>query len=169
MTKENPLLRVANGPHGAGVYTTQNRSIGSLILTFEGDLITTDAVPWILKPEDDRYLQVGPNTYVGPSGKTDDFVNHSCDPNCGVAITDHVAPLIAIRDISAGEEITFDYSTTMFNETWSIVCQCGTASCRGPIRNFAELPAETQQRYVGLGVVPAYILTELRQAPSKET
>jgi len=42
---------------------------------------------------------------MGPSGEVDDFFNHSCDPNAGLKITVTKAVLVAIKDISFGQEI----------------------------------------------------------------
>ena len=36
-----------------------------------------------------------------------DFINHSCDPNCGFT---NANTLVAIRSIGPGESITFDYA-----------------------------------------------------------
>jgi SET domain-containing protein len=58
------------------------------------------------KPEDDRYVQVDKNKYLGPSGDFDDLVNHSCNPNSGLKIKNKKAILIAIKNIKKGEEIT---------------------------------------------------------------
>ena len=45
------------------------------------------------------------------------LVNHACEPNAGVV--DDVV-LVALRPIARGEEIFFDYSTTMADGTWQI-------------------------------------------------
>eukprot|EP01147_Barroeca_monosierra_P009258 gene9259-1537_t len=69
------------------------------------------------------------------------FINHSCDPNLRVQVVRwHYIPhisLFAARDISAGEELTFDYGfTTSTPENDSILlsqtpCECGSPRCRG--------------------------------------
>ncbi|HZZ43123.1 MAG TPA: hypothetical protein VFE58_09305, partial [Tepidisphaeraceae bacterium] len=64
--------------------------------------------------------------------------------------------LVAIRDIEEGEELYFDYSTTMDEDDFEMVCRCGTKGCRGVVRDFKHLPGELKKRYVGLGVVPGY-------------
>lgn len=115
-----------------------------------------DEIPPLVRPEDDRYIQIGPDAYLGPSGATDDLVNHSCDPNAGVIITGKSVALNAIRDIAEGEEITWDYSTTMFEDDWTMACHCGSPLCRGVIREFRLLPKEIRKRYISLGIVPSY-------------
>jgi SET domain-containing protein len=48
------------------------------------------------------------------------FINHSCDPNCGVEKWDvngeERCAIFALRDIFAGEELTFDYKFQSFSK-----------------------------------------------------
>lgn len=65
--------------------------------------------------------------------ETDDplrYGNHSCDPNTW--LTDAVT-IAARRPIAAGDEITSDYATMTGVESWTMVCACGSAKCRGTI------------------------------------
>lgn len=87
-------------------------------------------MPKLIKPEYDRYIQVGEDKYLGPSGDFDDFINHSCDPNSGIQIKGKKVVLLAIKDIKQNEEITWDYSTTMDEDDWEMDCQCGCLKCR---------------------------------------
>ena len=103
-------------------------------------------------------VQIGPDLYIGASGKADDFVNHSCDPNAGLLIDGTHVRLVAIREIAQGEQITFDYSTTMDEDDFEFDCRCGSPACRGRIRDFKYLPAELRFRYFRLGIVPKYNL-----------
>ena len=97
-------------------------------------------------------LQIGPDLYIGESGAADDFVNHCCDPNAGGCVIDgHDVRLIATRDIAIGEQITFDYSTTMDEDDFEFDCLCGSSQCRGLIRDFKHLPANIKARYTRLG------------------
>ena len=54
------------------------------------------------------------------------------DPNAGFAAGEPV--LYALRDIRAGEEVCFDYSTAMSEAGWELECRCGAAGCRGVVR-----------------------------------
>ena len=57
------------------------------------------------------------------------FLNHSCEPNVGFAGN---TVLVAMRDISPGEELTTDYA--LFDDhDETMRCQCQTRSCRGTI------------------------------------
>jgi uncharacterized protein len=85
------------------------------------------------------------------------YINHSCDPNCGIT---PALDLIAIRNIMAGEELTYDYSTTMLERHWTMDCKCGSSRCRKVVRDFDQLPPAIQDYYLGLNVVQRYIVTE---------
>jgi len=104
---------------------------------------------------------------MGPSGGIDDFFNHSCEPNAGLVIKEKKIFLKAIKNIKKGSEITWDYSTTMyeaeFPDKWEMDCVCGSKKCRQRIVDFKELPKKIQLRYIKAGVVPAYILARLRR------
>lgn len=57
------------------------------------------------------------------------FINHSCEPNAGFAGN---TVLVAMRDISPGEELTTDYA--LFDDYDGMMqCRCGTPSCRATI------------------------------------
>jgi hypothetical protein len=101
-------------------------------------------------------VQIGPRHYIDvePPGL---YTNHSCQPNTGVK-NDTV--LVALRDISADEELRFDYSTTMSEREWTMQCRCGSAQCRGVIEDFHLIPERVKQRYLALGIVQRFIVDE---------
>ena len=60
------------------------------------------------------------------------YINHSCDPNCEVHTTSRTIWLVALRDIKAGEELTFNYGYELDDETeWPGTC--GAEHCCGYI------------------------------------
>ena len=89
------------------------------------------------------------------------FLNHSCNPNCGLLIRRGTERLQihALRPIMAGEELTLDYET--FEEEFKALtgpCLCRSSQCRGRLRGYATLSAELREYY---GI---YIAEYLRQA-----
>lgn len=60
------------------------------------------------------------------------FLNHSCDPNGYMNIAEYA--FRALRNISKGEEITFNYLTTESELATPFNCNCGAAGCLGVIR-----------------------------------
>lgn len=91
--------------------------------------------------------------------------NHSCSPNAFVRGRNE---LTAMCDIGAGEEIVFDYSTTMNDnerkiadagrELWTCECACGSDRCRGTIDQFRTLPEASRTFYVRNGYMPDFML-----------
>jgi hypothetical protein len=61
--------------------------------------------------------------------------------------------MIALRDIAAGEELTYDYSTHQEHPLEDMACQCGAPSCRGVVRSFSKLPKALRKRYLKLDIV----------------
>jgi hypothetical protein len=71
------------------------------------------------------------------------YLNHSCEPNVGVAGN---VVFVAMRTISAGEELTIDYAMIDDSQS-SMVCHCGTVGCRGTISGQDWRLPSLQQRY----------------------
>ena len=142
---QHPYLLIKPSNNGYGVFANKNFSAGEVICEFHGQLYSRETLPQPYDSVEDHYVQIGANLYMGPSGEVDDFFNHSCDPNAGLKITATKAVLVAIKDISLGQEITWDYSTTMDEDDWEMNCNCGSNNCRGKIRDFKYLPPEIQQ------------------------
>ena len=101
--------------------------------------------------------QIGENDYVLHGGLISK-VNHSCDPNCGIAVNATGAhDFIAFRDIRAGEELTFDYAMRNYGVAhFPAACHCGAPNCRGKITGWKALPPERKRAYEGF--VAPYLL-----------
>ena len=65
--------------------------------------------------------------------------------------------LVAIRPIAPGEEVTWDYSTTLKESNWHMICQCRAEECRRVIGNFATLPERRQEFYRARNLVAPYL------------
>jgi hypothetical protein len=143
---------------GRGVFAAQYFQPGQPILTFGGPAL---APPELNALGTDRAyaLQIGTGEFLHlvPPGR---YLNHSCDPNAGIA-DDRV--LIALREIVPGEEIRFDYSTAMREDHWTMECRCGEYLCRRVVLDFHHLPPITQNRYLQLGIVQRFIVDEVRR------
>lgn len=154
-------LVVKEGKAGRGVFAARSIPAGELIVRFTGPFLRyADTTPQTYA------LQVGPDLYIGASGGFDDFINHSCDPNAGMHIRgegkDVTVHLHAVRDIVEAEEICFDYSTTMAEDDFEMPCRCGAAACRGLVRDGKHLPDAVWERYLELGILPAYVVESRR-------
>ena len=104
-------------------------------------------------PDMGKPLQIGPNEYID-SQEPGVLVNHACFPNAGIR-NDRF--LMAIQDILPGQEIFFDYSTTMDEDNWTLECKCGSPNCRHIIKDFRYLPIDVQRKYLKLNIVQSFI------------
>jgi hypothetical protein len=116
-----------------------------------------EQVPSLMRGSEDRFVQVTPDHYMGPSGRIDDLVNHSCAPNAGLRFTDDGVFLVAVRAIEADEEISWDYSTTLAQSNWHMICQCRAPECRRVIGNFETLDPDTQEWFRAKNLVAPYL------------
>lgn len=116
--------------HAAGCYTTSPIKKGTLVVEYTG--------PRITKEEGDRIYENSPVTYLFglDDGRTvidghgiAMFINHSCEPNCETEQIDDQVWIIAMRDIEAGEELTYDY--LLYDGDDEAPCYCGAEKCRG--------------------------------------
>jgi SET domain-containing protein len=126
--------------HSDGCYTTVPIKNKKLVVEYTGPRLT-------IKEADDIY-EKSPRTYL--FGLTDGehvidgdgvaaFINHSCDPNCEAdEISGHVL-ITAIRDIQAGEELSYDYNLYDGELDDESPCFCQTESCRGSMYSEKEL------------------------------
>jgi len=154
-------LLLGDSPFGKGVFAGRDFDAGERIIQFVGSTLQRSDLPEIVEPEDDRYMQIGPDAYMGPSGGFDDFFNHSCDPNAGIMVEPDGVWLVALRAIRAGDEVAWDYSTMLDEDDWEMDCGCGSPNCRGRVRDFKYLEPDLQQRYIGMGIVPDFILSHV--------
>jgi hypothetical protein len=89
--------------------------------------------------------------------------NHCCEANAGLA---NEVDLVALTDISRGEEITFDYSMTvrpsLYTTFWKMPCNCGTPLCRKKIGDVRSVPLQHLQKYLNAGALQDFILASLK-------
>ena len=71
------------------------------------------------------------------------FLNHSCEP----AGYFRGRELVALRDLPAWTQVTFDYDTTEYELAEPFLCECGSPSCRGElVQGFRHLDPAGQRR-----------------------
>jgi hypothetical protein len=136
------------GGKGLGVFAREPIAAGEAAVAFGGYVVTRDELEslgtrWVeqtIQIEDDLFL-VGPE-----SPEPADRVNHSCEPNCGLL---GASVLVAMRDIAAGEELTYDYATSDSADYDEFACECGSALCREKVTGRDWMLPELQRRYRG--------------------
>jgi len=153
----NNLFRVDENHLGKAVFAAADFAEGDTLIEFTGRRFRADQVPSLMRGDQDRFVQVTPDHYMGPSGRIDDLVNHSCAPNAGLRFTETGIFLVAVRAIAKGEEVSWDYSTTLKESNWHMICQCRDPACRRVIGNFDSLDADRQEFFRARNLVAPYL------------
>jgi hypothetical protein len=133
---------------GRGVVAERAFTKGEVIAVWRGSTITEREALALPANERDQLLQVDVDAFICSDDElvTVDFINHSCEPNCG--FTDD-STLVAMRDIAAGESVTFDYAMSDTNSFIAFECRCETPLCRGRMSGSDWRLPQLQQRYAG--------------------
>lgn len=150
--------------HQLGSFATTDINKGDLICALRGDVIDFKEVLRRIKKRKvtpDDPLQIDADLFIDLDPASLAF-NHSCNPNAGIRARND---LIAIRDIDAGEEITYDYSTTVScsvaPDAWTMQCRCNSENCRSSICNVKSVPRALLLKYLHMNVLQSYIVDEL--------
>lgn len=143
---------------GQGLFTTVRIPANAPIMEIMGPVVLDRDIP--VGEDIANYLQVGPNTFLGPSGDLGDVMNHHCDPNCWLHIVGNRAILYSLYVIPAGAELNIDYSTTSTDtsEEWQMECKCGSFKCRKVISGHQYLDYELKEKYLEKNMLPLYIV-----------
>ena len=112
---------------GLGVFAETPFEAGAEVLEFRGEVRDVESFTDLT-----HALQVGPRRFLSASNGIDDFVNHSCEPNCEVEIARGKIWIKSTRAIKKGEELLFSYSYDL-EESKDYPCVCGTKKCVGSI------------------------------------
>lgn len=90
-------------------------------------------------------VQVGVRRHITLQPEFLQYINHSCDPNVFFDTT--LMKLVALKEISEQEEMTFFYPSTEWKMTQTFECYCGSSHCLGDIKGAAYLSREAQEKY----------------------
>jgi SET domain-containing protein len=115
------------------------------VLEYTGPRITTEQAEGLYADSEVTYLfgMDDGKTVIDGFGMAA-FVNHSCRPNCETDQIDNCVWIIAIRDIAAGEELTYDYNIYDAEPGETSSCHCGAEDCRGTM--FCEEEIERHKK-----------------------
>ena len=128
-------IQVRVGPSriaGQGLFAAQDITKGTDIIQYTGEKIP--------KAESARRLAQG-NAYIFTFNERWDidgqvfrniarYINHSCAPNCEAQKTPRSIWIVALRDIQAGEELTYNYGYEIDDEPASPYT-CHAQNCCG--------------------------------------
>ena len=68
------------------------------------------------------------------------FINHSCDPNCEVEITNNEIWISSIKRIKKYTELTYNYGYPFDSDFEEHICKCGSKKCVGYILSDDDWP-----------------------------
>ena len=139
--------RRIDGKGGRALVVREPVEKGELVVVWGGEVVhasrlgelTPDQRLLTIQVEEDLYLVSGRD---GPA----DWVNHSCNPNCG--LRGQIA-LVALRRLEPGEEVCFDYAMSDGTPYDQFECGCGAPQCRGKISGDDWKRRELWKRYSG--------------------
>ncbi|MEY2430786.1 MAG: hypothetical protein QOC92_511 [Acidimicrobiaceae bacterium] len=119
---------------GRGLFAVEPIAAGEVVAVKGGHIVDTATVLALPENLQNSEIQIAEGLHLVALTDAEYepvmlFINHSCEPNVGFAGN---IVLLAIRDVDAGEELTTDYA--LFDTSpETMVCSCGTGSCRGVI------------------------------------
>ncbi len=123
-TPGNFALKVKKSGTGKGLFTLSPIPKGSCIIEYTGILMKEKDLYTI----NSKYLfEVGKNKTINGNIKSNTarFINHSCVGNCEADGPAGRVFISAIKNIKAGEELTYDYGKEYFDEHLKPVgCKC---------------------------------------------
>jgi SET domain-containing protein len=125
--------------HAAGCYTTRPIRKGVRLCEYDGARLSKAEADARYEGRPVTYLfTCTPDTVIDGFG-TAMFLNHSCDPNCETEQDEDGRVFIcSIREIAAGEELTYEYNLHDSDEDGAD-CYCQAAACRGTMFSDREL------------------------------
>lgn len=155
-------LEVRPVRNGRGIVALKAFTADSTVCQVKGGVVTVATVwrYWDTDPRrGENCFRYDADHYLDPEGEIGAYANHSCNPNAGIVKTGRRLLLRAIQSIAVGDEVTHDYSTLLgADDVWKMKCNCGEAECRRVVKHWRSLPAATRRRYLGLGIIPEFIL-----------
>jgi hypothetical protein len=159
---EADRIQIRDSKFGKGLFARKDIETGTILCRVTGKEINFGETI-LLEERESHSLQIDFDKYIlcDPPFL---YSNHSCDPNCGV--NQHLE-LFALKKIKTGEELFWDYSTSMLERHWTMKCCCGEKKCRGKIEDFDLLPRYLQEKYFDLNIVFPFIAHFMRYERAK--
>jgi D-alanine-D-alanine ligase-like ATP-grasp enzyme len=137
--KKKPYAMKGNSISGYGIYATRSIKKGETIFKGEGRsqrIITKRHVDKHWNGDEKMHFRryaypVSEKLFILWDDDPSEWApqNHSCEPNTKFDGLD----VLALRNISEGEELTLDYAQFLDENMEPFECHCGSASCRGLI------------------------------------
>jgi uncharacterized protein len=133
---------------GRGLVAVAAIAAGEVVAIKGGHIVTTAVLRSLPERLQNSEIQIADGFHLAAVEEAEYepvmlFLNHSCEPNVGFAGN---TVLVAMRDISPGEELTTDYA--LFDDHDEVMeCRCRTPSCRGTISGRDWQRSDLQRKY----------------------
>lgn len=134
--------------HGDGVFALEEIPAGTCVAEYRGEVISRDELErrseessreigqgerlpiYFFEVEDDCFIDATDCVEDNPAR----YINHACDENCEAIwnARERRMEIIALRDIAAGEELSFDYGFGLAG-FFEHPCRCRSKNCCGYI------------------------------------
>ncbi len=125
--------------HATGCFTTTPIRKGARVAEYTGPRINKEEADARYENSTVTYLfGLGDGSIVIDGEGPAKYINHSCDPNCESSEVRGRVWIKALRKISAGEELTYDYCLYDGGEDEAF-CNCGAERCRGTMYSKEEI------------------------------
>ena len=133
---------------GCSVYALENISKDELVSLWGGKIIRRDELDPSMPRFTERVVQMDEDLFLltAEQKEPNDCFNHSCEPNLGFF---GQIGLVAMRDIDAGSELTFDYAMSDGSPYDEFDCHCGNVNCRGKMSGNDWKRPELWKKYEG--------------------
>ena len=148
---KNLIIR-KSGIHGSGCYTLGAIPEGAYIVEYTGTVLSKDEADDLYSDRADTYLFcLGEGDFVIDGDTAAAFVNHCCEPNCETDEVEGKIWVIALRQIGAGEELTYDYNLYDGDDDDAAPCHCGVKTCRGTMYGEEEMERRAKAKATAVG------------------
>lgn len=133
---------------GKAVYARELIEPGELVAVWSGRLVTADELDDL--PDEIRHhtVQVEEGFYLASFSPHEppDYINHSCEPNCGL---DGQIAIVSMQTIQPGDEVTIDYAMCDGSPYDEFDCACASSQCRGRVTGNDWRAPALWARYAG--------------------
>ncbi len=127
-----------------------------------GDIVADFSAGAILNEPTYLTVQVGIDRHIMLQPEHLQYINHSCAPN--VFFDTHAMKVVALKDISEGDEMTFFYPSTEWDMAQPFTCYCGCTNCLGEIKGASHISPEIINTYT----LTRFIQQQLHDRSNKE-
>lgn len=144
------------GPKGMGVFASRDFSRNETVVVGRAVSFPAQQTRMSIQIDWDRRVEMDePAT----------LLNHSCAPTLYVRENSWQAyDFVALGDIAANEELTFDYAMTEYVLAAPLDCRCGSPTCEGRIRPWSQ--RDSIWRESNAHLVSRYLRASLTQSLS---